>query len=183
MGNACHGIALDCALCATDQYVCVYEYVKLHQFLANAIFMVVWCHGHLSPSSPWPQQSAVNAGQAISYLAPWPPCSENPGKEQEKTDKFSIWQFGRKKYNQYVVQLEQWSDSCKRAFYQLCQWRHLAKARGGFSSMREPVVQCVFPHWRALPREDQGVFLCLVTFSGIFVVPSWNKAFKTCLLC
>lgn len=90
VGNACHGIALDCALCATDQYVCVYEYVKLHQFLANAIFMVVRCHGHLSPSPPWPQQSAVNAGQAISYLAPWPPCSEDPGKEQEKTDKFSI---------------------------------------------------------------------------------------------
>lgn len=80
VGNACHGIALDSALCVTDQYVCVYKYVKLHQDLANAIFMEVWCRGHLSPP-PHSQTSVCSKCRTISYLVPWPLCSEDPGKD------------------------------------------------------------------------------------------------------
>jgi len=51
----------------------------------------------ISPHLPTARaRSPVNAGQAISYLAPWLPCSEDPGTQQEKTEKFNIWRFGRK---------------------------------------------------------------------------------------
>lgn len=38
----------------------------------------------------------VNAGQATSYLAPCPPCSDDPETEKEKIDKLNFWWFGRK---------------------------------------------------------------------------------------
>ena len=45
----------------------------------------------MSPHLPTARaKSAVNAGQVISYLAPWPPCSEDAGTEQQKTDKFNF---------------------------------------------------------------------------------------------
>lgn len=45
----------------------------------------------ISPHLPTARaESAVDAGQAISYLAPWPPCREDPGTEQEKIVKFNF---------------------------------------------------------------------------------------------